>query len=525
MAAALKNSSEESKSANYTVQLLDKLAAGGQRDAIVHGARRISCLEARSTILRFARALSENGVGEGDGIGLFVVNSPEALLLEIAVHFVGGRLVFVPPSRGSSELGAFIERADLKMLVFDPALGERSAELAKEAQVPAVFSLGASDGVPDFLCAASRRAELTPAHAGDGSAVCTLFYTGGTTGSPKMVTHRSQLYDGVAAIAAGRRWASPDPRSLICTLLTHLSGHVISLVSILAGEVVVLIDDFDAGVVLSVLAAEKVATMVVTPPMLYEILDHPDWPAAGFPHIESISYVAAPTAPSRLRQAIDRFGPVMHQYYGSSEQGPMTELRPEEHDLSRPHVLGSCGRPLPGVDIELRDENGPVTTIGQVGEVYVRSGMVMEGYWQQPEQTSEVLVGEWSRTGDLAYRDDEGYLYLVGRAKDVIVTGARSSNVYSRLLDDFLCTLPGISQAAAVGVPDASYGEAVHVFLVPERGANPDFDEVRHRVVEELGDLYEPKSFSVVGALPRTTVGKIDKMALRAGYLAQPKLA
>jgi fatty-acyl-CoA synthase len=252
---------------------------------------------------------------------------------------------------------------------------------------------------------------------------------------------------------------------------------------------------------------------------------YPDWPAAGFPHVESISYAGAPTAPSLLRRAIDQFGPVMQQYYASSEQGVMTQLRPEEHDLSRPGVLSSCGRPVPGVDIELRDENGPVTAIGEVGEVYVRGGMVMEGYWRQPEQTSEVLLDGWSRTGDLAYRDDEGYLYLVGRAKDVIVTGATSDNVYARLLDDFLCTQPGIGQAAAVGIPDASYGEAVHVFLVPVRGANPDVDKVRDRVVEELGDLYEPKSFSVVGALPRTTVGKIDKMALRASYLAEPKLA
>jgi acyl-coenzyme A synthetase/AMP-(fatty) acid ligase len=225
------------------MRLLDKLAAGGKRDAIVHstghGTRRVSCLEARSTILRFAGALSGNSVREGDGVALFVVNSPEALLLKIAVHFVGGRLVFVPPEPGNAELAAFIARADVKMLIFDPVLGKRAADLAREAEVPAVFSLGDSGDAPDFVRDASRRAELAPQDAADGSAVCTLLYSGGTTGSPKMVTHRSRFYDGVIAVAARRR-ASPDPRTLICTLITHVSGHIVSLAGLLAGEVVVL---------------------------------------------------------------------------------------------------------------------------------------------------------------------------------------------------------------------------------------------------------------------------------------------
>jgi fatty-acyl-CoA synthase len=173
------------------------------------------------------------------------------------------------------------------------------------------------------------------------------------------------------------------------------------------------------------------------------------------------------------------------------------------------------------VDVELRDSNGPVTGAGQVGEVWARSPMVTEGYWQDPEATRDLLVDGWARTGDLAYRDDEGYLYLVDRARDVIVTGPTADNVYSRLLDDFLGTLPGISQAAAVGVPDAQWGEAVHVFLVPDGGTRPDLGEIRRLVAQALGDLYKPKSSSVVARLPRTTVGKVDKKALRAAYLAE----
>ncbi|HLH58780.1 MAG TPA: AMP-binding protein, partial [Streptosporangiaceae bacterium] len=307
---------------------------------------------------------------------------------------------------------------------------------------------------------------------------------------------------------------------LVCTLISHVSGHFASLMCFVTGQVVVMMDDFDAGTALAVLAAERITGMIVVPPMLYEMLDHPGWPAAGFPDIETVYYLGAPTAPSRLRQAIGRFGPVMHQMYGSTEHGMVTEFWPGEHDLSRPHLLRSCGRPAPSVDVELRDGNGTVTGVGQVGEVWVRSGMVMDGYWQDPERTRDMLVGGWSRTGDLAYRDDDGYLYLVDRARDIIVTGRTSDNVYSRLLDDFLCTLPGVRQAAAVGVPDAQWSEAVHVFLVPDGGTRPDLDEIRRLVIGTLGDLYAPKSCSVVASLPLTTVGKIDKKALRAAYLA-----
>ena len=300
-----------------------------------------------------------------------------------------------------------------------------------------------------------------------------------------------------------------------------MSGHIGSLWSLFTGEVVVLMDGFDAAAALSMLAEQKITRIMLVPPMLYGILDHPDWPPGGFPDIETIFYVGAPAAPSRLREAIGRFGRVMHQVYGTTEHGLITELWPSQHDLTRPHRLQSCGKPAPSVDVELRDETGPVTGPGQVAEVWARSPMVTEGYWRDPERSRDLLAGDWARTGDLAHRDDEGYFYLVDRARDVVVTGPASGNVYSRLLDDLLPALPGISQAAAVGVPDPQWGEAVHVFLVSDGGTPPDLAEIRRLVAEALGDLYQPKSISVVAQLPRTTLGKTDKKALRAAYLAE----
>ena len=183
MAVSRQRSAGKSVSTNYTVHVLEKLAETGDRDAIVQGQRRISGRQARSLILRFAQSLADHGVGEGDGVALFIVNSPEALLLMLAVHFIGGRLVFVPPEPGNPELGAFVARADVKMLIFDPVLGGRPARMAEGVRVPGVFSLGPSDEAPDFLAQVGEQTGWAPEDACDGAAVCTLMYTGGPPGA------------------------------------------------------------------------------------------------------------------------------------------------------------------------------------------------------------------------------------------------------------------------------------------------------------------------------------------------------
>ena len=164
----------------------------------------------------------------------------------------------------------------------------------------------------------------------------------------------------------------------------------------------------------------------------------------------------------------------------------------------------------------MRDDDGKPLTVREVGDVYVKSPMVTRGYRGERERIDARIDEGWLRTGDLGYLDEDGYLYLANRSKDVIVPGTLPENVYSRLLDDFLVGLPGVKQAAAVGSPDRGHGEAVHVFLIPEPGATLDPDELRQQVVNSLGKSYRPESVIFVEALPLTRMGKIDKKALRA---------
>ncbi|MFJ3823440.1 AMP-binding protein [Streptomyces nodosus] len=507
---------------NYTVSVLQRLSERGDRDAIVAGERRISGAEAVSTALRFAAALRAGGLVEGDGVALFVENTPEALLLQLAIHFSGCRLVFVPPEPGNGELEALIQRADVKMLLFDPVFEERTRRITGRIDIPHVLSIGACSSASDFLEAASGTAGCSLGEAADGRHIATLLYTGGTTGLPKLVVHRNGYYGLYAqAATAYAADASADDALLICTLVTHTSGHGAFLVGVLSGHTIVLLRTFDAGAALAAMESERVTRMMVVTPMLYELLDHPDCRAGRFPALSTLHYTGAAASPARLRQAIERFGPVLHQIYGASENGLVSELTPQEHDLRRPESLTSCGRPGPGVEVELRNDEGKPVARGEVGELYVRSRTVMEGYWNDPERTAEVLDAEgWFRSGDLGRQDEDGYLYLVDRARDIIVTGSTADNVYSRLLDDFLTAQPAIKEAAAIGLPGDDDKEAVHVVLVPEDPADaPDLSELTREIVDALGDLYAPASYSIADSLPRTTVGKTDKKALRATLL------
>jgi fatty-acyl-CoA synthase len=512
---------------NYTVDVLDRLKLTGNRDAVIAGSRKISGTEAYDMVVRFAAALRDTGLEPGDGVALFAQNSAEVLLLELAVHFAGCRLVFVTPEPGNNELEAFIRHADVRALFFDPAFEDRTRRITGRLTIPRVFSIGASSIAADFLETVPDRAELDAHDAADGRHVATLMYTGGTTGMPKLVTHRGGYYDYYdAAVLAAAKSAdefSADPKSLVCTLVTHASGHMASLRGMLSGHTVVLLETFDAGTALSAMDRERVTMIFIVTPMLYELLDHPGWPAGGFPALRTLYYTGAAAAPSRLVQAIERFGPVLNQVYGTTETATVTALRPGEHDLARPESLTSCGRPVPGAEVELRDENGKPVPVGQIGELYVRSRRVMDGYWNDPGRTAEVLDGDgWFRSGDLARQDEAGYLYLVDRVRDIIVTGQTAQNVYSRLLDDFLISLPDVKDAAAIGLPGEDDRETVHVVLVPQDPAGVregDFDRLTRQVTAALGDVYAPASYSIAGSLPRTPVGKTDKKALRAAQL------
>ena len=231
--------------------------------------------------------------------------------------------------------------------------------------------------------------------------------------------------------------------------------------------------------------------------------------------MKTIFYGAAPMLPARLAEGLEVFGPVFMQLYGQSEAPTcIAWLGRQQHDLRQPQRLASCGVPFADIDVALLDAQMQPVAAGDVGEICVRGPHVMAGYWQRPEETAAALAGGWLHTGDMGRMDPDGYLYIVDRKKDVIISGG--FNVYPREVEDVIAALPGVALVAVVGVADERWGEAVTALIVPRPGAVIDADAVIAEVRARKGAMQAPKSVRVVEKLPMTALGKIDKRALRA---------
>jgi fatty-acyl-CoA synthase len=266
-------------------------------------------------------------------------------------------------------------------------------------------------------------------------------------------------------------------------------------------------------------AADRVTLSLLVPTMIYAVLDHRDLGRTDLSSLQTVMYGASPMSPARMAEALDRLGSVFCQLYGQTEcAGLATALWRAEHDRDDPHRLTSCGKPIPGVRVAVLDDAGQPVPADSPGEICVQGAPVMQGYWHQPELTAATLRDGWLRTGDVAVRDERGYLYIVDRKKDMIVSGG--FNVFPREVEDVLTGHPAVSNVAVIGVPDAKWGEAVKALVVTRPGATVAAEALIALVRDRKGPVYAPKSVEFVEALPLTPVGKADKKVLRARYWA-----
>jgi fatty-acyl-CoA synthase len=499
----------------YPELVLTALGRDPSAVAFVVGDLRISYAEAGAWIRRLAAVLAERGVEKGDGVAILSRNRPEAWFATIAAQLVGARTSALH-ALGSLEDHRYIcANAGIRTLVFDPGpYGPHVEELAAQSDLVDVLALGPSTRFPDLLPLAEGAAEWAPeASPATAADVAMLVYTGGTTGRPKGVIrpHRC-LTEMVLLMLAEWTWPA-RPRYLACAPITHATGMMIVPV-LLRGGTVVLHDRFDAGEWLATVERERVNTSFLVPTMLYRILEHPDLATADLRTLEAVYYGAAPMSPDRLAQAIDAIGPVFAQFYAQAESTVVgTVLRPEDHTPAR---LASCGRPLAGSRVEVHDGDDRPVPAGTVGEVCMQGPFVMDGYWNEPELTAEALRNGWLHTGDLAVADADGFLTIVGRMKDMVVSGG--FNVFPREVEDALVSHPQVAQAAVIGIPDPEWGEAVLALVVLVDRGTVATEELLSLVRRRKGPLHVPKVIKVVDAVPLTPLGKVDKKAIRAGY-------
>ncbi len=502
----------------YADLVLTALRRWPDRTAFVQDGVELTYRQTEDGIARLAATLVDRGLTPGGGVGILSPNRPEVYIGQAASIFAGGRFTALHPLGSLDDHRYSCDEAELEVLLVDPVYAARAADLLDGCPtVHTVLTFGPADAGED-LGPILDTAPATTLRWGTRAPedLSWLLYTGGTTGVPKaaMLPERA-VAQMVQSVSVG--WDLPqDRRYLACAPISHAAGMLLTPV-LLSGGTVFLMRSFDAGEWIAQAARHRITLGLLVPTMIYAVLDHPDLDGTDLSALETIMYGASPMSPSRLVEGIERMGPVFAQLYGQTEcAGISTSMSRADHDPTDLQRLTSCGFPMPGARVSVRDDDDQDVPDGEPGEICVQGASVMQGYFKQPELTAETIGSGWLRTGDVAVRDGDGRYYIVDRKKDMIVSGG--FNVFPREIEDVLTSDPSVSVAAVIGVPDDKWGEAVTALVVARPGATPDVDALRQLVRDRKGAVYAPKTVEVVDSLPLTPVGKADKKVLRARY-------
>ena len=482
------------------------------------GGDRLTVGDVRDLTSRYCQALHSLGYSKGSRVGLLSSNRPEVLMVANAIQILAAIYVPMHPLGGLDDHLHVVTDAQIDVLVFDEArYGDRARALAEQVPGLQLLSLGSSSHGADLVALAGEfepQPLVAPVVAGDD--VLRLGYSGGTTGKPKALA--SVQRTGLATISIMMaEWEWPAPlRFLSCTPLSH-AGAAMFLPTLLKGGTMLVLPAFDPVQVLQTIQDYQINCVMLVPTMIYALLDHPRFDEFDLSSLETVFYGASAISPARLKEAIERIGPVFMQFYGQAE-APMaiTILRKHEHDVNDPLRLASCGRPVPWLHVALLDANNQPVPDGEPGEICIRGPLVMNGYRDNPTLTAEAFAGGWLHSGDVAIRDGDGFLRIIDRTKDMIVTGG--FNVYPREVEDILAEDPAVAQVAVIGVPHEKWGEAITALVVLREGKSVSVEALRERVIARKGAYQAPKTIEFIDAIPQTQVGKPDKKRLRERY-------
>ncbi|MBW3664279.1 MAG: AMP-binding protein [Actinobacteria bacterium] len=463
----------------------------------------------RARVGGLATALIDRGVTAGDRVVVMAGNSLTPFDAYLACAYAGAAAVPVNTRLAAPEIVHIVEDAAPSFALADPNYVEILASVLDDS-IPLI----ATDST-DYQQMLARAEEPSLASRASASDIALIIYTSGTTGRPKGVClSQAALTFNAVTMAMVQRFVPTDVFMTMTPLYHAATGtRVVSM--IVDGQTHVVLPRFDAGEALAAIERYGVTTTIAVPTQLRRMLDVPDRDRPDLSSLRLLVYGAAPTGLTLIRRAIEELPGGMYQGYGLSEATTnLTGLLPEEHrpDASD-ELLRSAGRPVPGVTIAIRDEHGSDLAPGEVGELCVRSDKLMAGYWRNPEATAEVLIDGWLRTGDLGRMDEAGYVWIVDRAKDMLISGG--VNVYPSEIEAVIREIEGVAEVAVVARPDDEWGEVPVAFVAPTAGRELDVDLLRERCVANLAKLKVPTAFHVVDEFPRTASGKIRKIELR----------
>ncbi|MEV7543970.1 AMP-binding protein [Streptomyces sp. NPDC089915] len=501
------------------VDHLDKGASLGAGAVCLAGpGRTMTYAEVQDHSYAVAGALARSGVAPGESVAILSHNDVTAFATMFGIARRGAVWCPVNPRGTAAETRQLLDLFDCRCLVFHPAYAEQVAEMAPHLPKVTVF-VCLDDSVEGYPSLERWTADGPDADAArplpEGLAM--LVGTGGTTGEPKGVMLTAGNLEAMTALTLIGYPFEGRPTYLALTPLTHAAGVLCFPVLALGGRILVMSTP-DVGEFLRLIGSERVTHTFLPPTVIYALLDHERAATTDYSSLQCLWYGAAPMSPTRLEEAIGLMGPVLGQLFGQTEAPMMiATMHPRDHvdpdGRVLAHRLSAAGRPGPLVTVAVMGEDGRTVAAGERGEIVVRGSLVMAGYYKDPAATAEASRFGWHHTGDIGFLDEEGFLHVVDRAKDMIITGG--FNVYSAEVEQALMEHPAIADCAVVGLPDDRWGERVTAVLQLRPGAALEGAGVIAFGKERLGSVKAPKQVEIWPDLPRSRVGKVLKSEVR----------
>ncbi|TWT10812.1 long-chain fatty acid--CoA ligase [Reyranella sp. CPCC 100927] len=474
-------------------------------------------------VARLAGGLQAAGVRPGDRIAIMALNSDRYYELMYAIPWLGAAMVPVNTRLATPEVRYILEDSGARVLFVDGAMKAHATALAgKLSTVTAVFYLD-DDALPDGM---RRFEDLVSAPAAadagaGGETLAGLFYTGGTTGQSKgvMLSHNNLVWNAMNAIAG--LFFDSDTTYIHSGPMFHLADGASTFGVTACGGFHAFVPRFDAADCLETIQREKVTHGQYVPTMINMLANHPKVKDYDLSSLRYILYGASPMPEGVLRKALEVFpGCQFIHAYGMTEAAPILTLLPPRYTtLDGPYAgrIKSCGLAAHTAELKIVDENRQEVPRGTAGEVAAKGPMIMLGYWNKPQETAAVLKDGWYYSGDAATMDDEGFVFIVDRLKDMIISGGE--NVYSAEVENAISLMPGVAEVAVIGIPDAKWGETIHAVIVPRAGANLTAEAVIEHCRSQIAGYKCPRSVEFRETpLPLSGAGKVLKRELREPF-------
>ncbi|WP_379548520.1 long-chain-fatty-acid--CoA ligase [Qipengyuania sp. DSG2-2] len=482
----------------------------GDAPALRFGERMTTFAEYDRHATQIANGLAAMGLKKGDRVAYLGKNSDQAV--ELTLGAARGGFVFVPViwRLAPAEVAWILEDSTAPVLFVEDAFKDVSFAGKKVLM---------GDDFIAWRDAQSSDPVTTPVARND--AVLQL-YTSGTTGRPKgvVLSHWNGMNLRKPLKENDVYWycAEPGDTAILAMPYGHIAGIGTSMNAAQAGVELIMHAEFDPALTIADIRKYKVKWIFLVPAALRIMLAHPDAEGADFSSVKGLTYGASPIPLDLLKEGVERLKCEFAQLYGMTETwGTVVSLAPEDHKPGREEKMRSAGKPVPSVEIAIRGEDGQHLPAGEIGEVAIRSDCTMIEYWNRPEETAKTLTEDgWLLTGDAGILDEDGYLYIQDRIKDMIITGGE--NVYPAEVESALYGHDGISDVAVIGVPDEKWGEAVKAVCVAKPDSGVDADAIIAYARERIAGFKCPKTVDFVEALPRNPSGKILRRELRAPY-------